>query len=129
MAEGLLKKMRGDFSVSSAGTSALVGEGPTHEAIQVMLEHGVDISNHIARQVDGEMVKDADLVLAMERYQRERLKVAYPEADGKIYTLKEYTGGTDGDVPDPYGMTREFYREVAREIAGALKMAKFDGLK
>ncbi len=124
MAEGLLKKMHGDFYVSSAGTAALVGEGGAHEAIQVMKEYDVDISGHVARQVDGELVRDADLVLAMEGYQRDRLKGAYPEADGKIYTLKEYAG-TDGDVPDPYGNTRQFYQTVAQEIAGALEMAKF----
>jgi protein-tyrosine-phosphatase len=128
MAEGLLKKMWGDLSVSSAGIGALVGEGPSSEALEVMQEYGVDISDHIARQVDGEMVREADLVLTMERYQREKLKRAYPEADGKIYTLKEYAGiGTD--IPDPYGTTKEFYQAVAREIAGALKVAKFEELE
>ncbi len=124
MAEGLLKKMYADFSVSSAGTAALVGEGAAYEALQVMREYDVDISSHIARQVDEELIRDADLVLAMEGYQRDRLKGAYPEADGKIHTLKEYAG-TDGDVSDPYGNTREFYQAVAQDIAKALEAAKF----
>ncbi len=128
MAEGLLKKMHAELSVSSAGVGALVGGGPPYEAIQVMEEYGVDISDHIARQVDREMVTDADLVLAMERHHREWLKRAYPEADRKTYTLKEYVG-TGMDIPDPYGATKEFYQAIAREIAEALKIAKFKGLK
>jgi protein-tyrosine-phosphatase len=119
MAEGLLRKMRPDLSVSSAGISALMGSGAAHEALLVMRDYGVDISDHAARQVDWEMVQEADLVLTMERYQRERLKKAYPEADGKIYTLKEYAG-LGGDIPDPYGAAREFYEAVAREIEEAL---------
>lgn len=124
MAEGLLKKIHDNLSISSAGTSALVGEGPTAEAIEVMMEHGVDISDHVARQVSGDLIRDADLVLTMERYQREELRETYPEADGKIFTLKEYSG-TDGDVPDPYGNTKTFYQVVAQEIEWALQAADF----
>lgn len=128
MAEGLLKKMHGDFSVSSAGVSALDNSGAPYEALQVMQEYGIDISNHIAQQIDGGMVDDADLVLTMERQQEEFLKRMHQEAEGKIFNLKDYAG-TCGDIQDPYGENIEFYREVAREIDGALKRAKFDGLK
>ncbi|MEE8401938.1 MAG: low molecular weight protein arginine phosphatase [Candidatus Hydrothermarchaeaceae archaeon] len=128
MAEGLLKKMHGDFSVSSAGVSALYNRGASPEALKVMQEYGVDISSHISRQIDGDMVDDADLVLTMERHQEEFLKRMDPEAEGKIFNLKDYAG-TYGDIEDPYGESIEFYQGVAREIDGALKMAKFDGLK
>jgi protein-tyrosine-phosphatase len=125
MAEGLLRKMRPELSVASAGINALEGSGPSSLALRVMEEYGVDISDHVARQVDWEMVRDADLVLTMERYQRERLKRAYPEADGKIYTLMEYAG-MEGDIPDPYGAAREFYEAVARVIEEALETG-FEG--
>lgn len=128
MAEGLLKKTRGDFSVSSAGVSALVGHEPSLEALEVMQEYDIDISGHVARQVDSGMIRDADLILTMGRRHKEWIKNRYPEADGKIFTLKEYAGiGTD--VQDPYGMSKEFYQEIAHEIATALKEADFEGLK
>jgi protein-tyrosine-phosphatase len=127
MAEGLLKKMHSDFSVSSAGISAMTGWGPSTEALEVMQEHGVDISDHAARPVDEKMVQDADLVLAMERHQKEKLKREFPEADGKIFTLKEYAGaGTD--IEDPYGRSKEFYQLIASEIKEALKEADFEAL-
>ena len=128
MAEGFLKKMRSDFTVSSAGVSAVVGWGPSSEAIEIMEEYGVDISDHVARQVEGKLMEEADLVLTMERFQKEKLRGDFPEADGKIFTLKEYAG-TGIDIQDPYGMPKEFYQLIAQEIETALKKADFGRLK
>jgi protein-tyrosine-phosphatase len=128
MAEGLLKKMRSDFSVSSAGVSSMDGWNAMPEAVDVMQGHGVDISNHRARQVTEEMVRDADLVLAMARHHREMLKNMFPESEEKIFTLKEYAGiGTD--IEDPYGSSKDFYEVIAEEIAEALKKTNFEELK
>jgi protein-tyrosine-phosphatase len=128
MAEGLLKKMRSDFSVSSAGVSSMDGWNATPEAIDVMMERGIDISGHSARQVTGEMVNDADLVLTMTERHKKLLTTDYPEAEAKIFTLKEFAG-TGIDIEDPYFTSKEFYEMIAREIAEALKEADFGDLE
>ena len=128
MAEGLLKAMQSDFSVSSAGVSSMEGWNAMPEAIDVMREHGVDISDHSARQVTEEMVRDADLVLGMTRRHREILKHTFPEAEGKIFTLKEFAG-TGVDIEDPYGRSRDYYELIAREIIEALKKADFERME
>ncbi len=80
MAEGLLRKMRSDFSVSSAGVSSMDGWNATPEAIEVMQDHGIDISEHSARQVREEMINDADLILTMTERHKKLLTDDYPQA-------------------------------------------------
>lgn len=128
MAEGLLKEMHSDFHVSSAGVSSMDGWNAMPEAIEVMRDYGVDISGHRARQVTEEIIQDADLVLAMARHHREFLKNTFPEADEKIFTMKEYAG-TGTDIEDPYGNSIEFYELIAEEILEALKKTDFEELK
>jgi protein-tyrosine-phosphatase len=125
MAEGLLKKMRSEFSVSSAGISSMDGWNATPEAIEVMGEKGIDISGHSARQVRREMIDDADLVLAMTERHKKLLKNDYPEADAKIFTLKEFAG-TGIDIEDPYFTSKGFYEMIMAEIEEALEEADFD---
>jgi len=122
MAEGFLKAMHSDFSVSSSGVSSMDGWSAMPEAIEVMKDHGIDISSHRARQITDEMVDEADLVLAMTSRHRELLKVTFPNAESKIFTLKEFAG-TGTNIDDPYGNSKEAYETVADEIIEALKEA------
>jgi protein-tyrosine-phosphatase len=128
MAEGLLKRMREDFSVSSAGVSSVDGWNATPEAIEVMEEKGIDISGHSARQVTGEMVDAADLILTMTERHKKLLKNDYPQVDGKIFTLKEFAG-TGIDIEDPYFTSKGFYEMILGEIEEALDESDFEGLK
>jgi protein-tyrosine-phosphatase len=125
MAEGLLKAMRDDFSVSSAGVSSVDGWNATPEAVEVMEGKGIDISGHSARQVTGEMVDAADLILTMTERHKKLLKNDYPQVDGKIFTLKEFAG-TGIDIEDPYFTSKGFYEMILGEIEEALEESDFD---
>lgn len=70
MAEGLMKKIvKGSVNIhiSSAGVAAYEGMPASQEAILVMQKLGVDISEHKARRVTDEMLKQADFILVMEQ--------------------------------------------------------------
>jgi protein-tyrosine phosphatase len=55
-----------DARVTSAGTRPW-SSGATEPAVEVMREHGLDISGHENRQLTRELVEEADLVLGMTR--------------------------------------------------------------
>src|SRR5204863_5456150 len=55
-----------DARVKSAGTMPW-SSGATGPAVEVMREHGLDISGHENRQMTRELVEEADLVLGMTR--------------------------------------------------------------
>jgi protein-tyrosine phosphatase len=112
MAEFLFRQRldRPDVHVSSAGLGALVGRPIDGHAMQILQEHGIDAATHRARQLEPNMLRQADLVLAMER---RHLKVAArlaPEASGKLFLLDKWHDASD--VPDPYHQPRPAFEHA-----------------
>lgn len=107
MAEGLLRHhltARGleDVAVSSAGFKS-TGMPATDEAVLVMAERGVDISEHQSRRVEVERLRAADLVLAMARLHVREALVQSPDLLSHTFTLKEIVRRGDdvgGREPD-----------------------------
>ena len=62
MAEGLLKSMKSDFTVLSAGTKP---EGLHPNAVKAMAEIGLDISNQTSKGLDDVNWKDADFAITL----------------------------------------------------------------
>jgi protein-tyrosine phosphatase len=107
MAEGLLAAALPAFRVRSAGLGALVGEPADKAAIQLMQDRGIDIGGHRALQVSRQLCVDSDIVLVMDRSQRQRLQGLYPEVRGRVFRLAE---SLDLDVPDPYRQPMAAFR-------------------
>ncbi len=106
MAEGLLRQRfaaRGKGLVESAGIAALAGRPADPLAVEVLAERGLDISPHRARQLTGEMILAADLVLVMEEGQKEAVEAMHGSARGRIHRLGKFGGF---DVPDPFRLPR-----------------------
>jgi protein-tyrosine-phosphatase len=111
----LQKAGKSNWQVSSAGTWAMVRRGAAHNSILVMAQRGLDISDHVARMVDREHVKDADLVLCMEIGHAEALRVEFPEYAKKVYLLSEMVG-KDYSIADPFGGPYIGYQHMAEEV-------------
>lgn len=97
IAEGILKHKLEHTSVGSrrpevvsAGLSAFDGSPASDEAVRAMRERGIDISSHRAKNVTREMVSSADLILVMTLTHKRMTLDRFPEARGKVFTLKEY---------------------------------------
>ncbi len=56
------------------------------------------------------MLRDVDLVLAMEREHVNRIARLAPEASGKVMLLDRWNQGAD--IPDPYRQSREAFDHV-----------------
>ena len=122
MAEALLQRaLRGQdgFTVESAGLGALVGHPASEYSQELMLEMGLDISEHRARQIHPDMVRDADLVLVMEAGHKRAIDDADPTARGKVYRLGEWQ---DKDVDDPYRQPREAYERALEDIQEGIRL-------
>lgn len=103
------------LQVESAGTGALIGNPADPDAIAVARSHGHDLSSHRGRQIESQMILDADLVLVMEEAHLKQIRVMFPWATGKIWRLGHQSGE---DVADPYkqGLARfeEAYQTICR---------------
>jgi len=111
----LHKKGLPDWTVSSAGTWAIVSRRASQFSEELMAEQGLDISNHQARMVDADRLKTADLVLCMEKGHVEALKVEFRQHAHKIHLLSQMAGYRYS-ISDPYGGPMTAYRDMVREV-------------
>jgi protein-tyrosine phosphatase len=124
MAEALLRaRVPQGCDVSSAGIAALVGEPASPLAIEVMRDHGYDITGHRARQALMALLVGADLILALDQTHTTGVLRQYPTLRGRVHKLLRYRG--NADVADPYGGPKaEFERAYERIEEGVADWAK-----
>lgn len=105
--------------VASAGISALAGHGMDETARALVEEHGLDGSRHVARQLDDDMIRDADLILAMESSHVDTIVRRSPHAMGRTMLLNQWSGRRD--IPDPFRQQRPAFEHVYQSIDTAVK--------
>lgn len=117
----LKKKLEGrNIQVSSAGLGALVGKPIDPSAAQVMAAAGYSLPDHQARQLTPEMLREADLIIAMELKHLQSIHSMAPEARGKTFLFGKWTDNRE--VPDPYRQQLPAFEHVFTildEAAGA----------
>lgn len=121
MAEALMRDAlatRGldQVTVSSAGTGAWEGAPASEGSYLVGLEHGLDLSGHRARLLTRDLVKSADLILAMSGSHLAR--AAELGGEDKVHLLGAYVGreGDRSEVSDPFGSDLPSYRATYDEL-------------
>jgi len=117
MAEVILKhKQMANVEVRSAGIYAMPNAEMSAHAQQVLFEANMT-HQHSATQLSIAEMEWADLILTMTTAHRDTIIANYPNADRKVFTLKEYTSeGSGGNVVDPYGGSKEIYKETFAEL-------------
>src|SRR6185503_356929 len=112
MAAGALRAALGPeavrVEVASAGTAAWDDQPATPESVAVAAVDGVDIREHRSRRLTPEILRGADLVIAMERAHARTVQSL--GADPKrAHVLSEWPepGDAELEVSDPYGGSRE----------------------
>ena len=100
-------------TVSSAGTSALVGYPADPLAIEVAGRFGFDLSLHRGRQAAEPLLRAADLVLVMTRAHADWVHDRAPPLRGRVQLLGRWR---ELEVPDPYGQPRGAFESVFEQI-------------
>jgi protein-tyrosine-phosphatase len=112
MAAAIARELLGPaVRVESAGVSADEGASATRDAVQVMNERGVDISNHRSRPFHALDFSEFDLLVALSPTIGQDVRRAGVEP-ARMAIL---------DIPDPYGRGLEVYRTTVVAIERALK--------
>ena len=102
--------------VMSAGIQAMTGGRATPEAVQVMHDRGLDLSQHESQPLVDRHARFADLILTMTRSHREALLQQWPAVASRTEVLSR-----DGsDLADPIGGPIESYRRCAEYIDAQL---------
>lgn len=127
IAEALLGTMLApdnpEVTVGSAGTGAWDGTPASEGAYLVSLEHGLDLSSHVARLLTRDLVEEASLIITMARHHRSRVEELGGGA--KMHLLGELAGktGTAAEVSDPFGADIEAYRDTFDQLESLLSIS------
>lgn len=105
------------IDVFSAGIAAGESDPASREAIIVMQECGLDMSQHLSQQVNEHMLEQSTLVLALTERHRRVLCEARPDLADRIKLLSR----DGGDISDPIGSSLEDYRKCAAQISDNLR--------
>jgi protein-tyrosine-phosphatase len=121
MAEAIARKIaieRGlqDVEAISAGTSAHDGAPASDGALLVCMERNMDLSPHRSQTLTRDLVRDADLILAMGPHHLERIEAL--GGAGHAFLLSEFAshGASSRPISDPIGAELAVYRITADEL-------------
>jgi arsenate reductase (thioredoxin) len=113
MAEGLLRDLAGDrFEVASAGVA------PTQvrpEAIAVMREIGIDISQHHSKSVDDFTTQQFDYVITVCDNANEQCPI-FPGNTKRIHWSFEDPGAAEGDDDSRLAVFRRVRDEIHQRL-------------
>jgi protein-tyrosine-phosphatase len=105
------KKVR----ILSAGVKARSGGSASQVVKHVAKINGFNLSNHRSDPMTRKLVKEADVILVMEQYQKDLILDQFPKADGKTFRMMEYLWNGEAneirDIPDPTGQNLVDYEE------------------
>ena len=106
------------IDVFSAGISAGESDPATREAVQIMRECDLDLSQHLSQQIAAPMLEESTIVFTMTDRHRRALLEARPDLSDRIHLLCR--SGTD--IADPIGGTLDDYRNCAQQISENLRL-------
>jgi len=98
-----------DIEVNSAGLAALTERPADSVGQALMLQKGIDISGHRARQLSSDIVFGSDLILTMSTDQQKQVELNYPGTCGRVHRLGKWGCY---DVPDPFQRPRLVFEQA-----------------
>jgi protein-tyrosine phosphatase len=104
------------WRVESAGTWASIDHPPLPMALQAAALCGLSLEGHKIRSVEASILSCADLILVMERGQKEAILSEFPGVGKKVFLLSEVAEGMDFDIPDPLASEEDLSEEIAKEV-------------
>src|SRR5215216_2617509 len=112
-----------DVEAMSAGTSAHDGAPASDGALLVGMERNMDIGGHRAQTLSRDLVRNADLILAMGPHHLERIEAL--GGAGRAFLLSDFAshGASSRPISDPIGAELEVYRATADELEEEIRRA------
>lgn len=103
------------WRVESAGTWAEENKPAIYMARNAMAARGLDLESHRSRMVTRDLLRQFNLILTMERGQKEALQIEFPAIAPRVYLLSEMVN-TVKDVLDPDRPSSEEFEQLVNEL-------------
>lgn len=118
MAEALLKQRYPRKNIDSAGVGALVGHSADAAALEIIAKQKIDITSHVAKQIDENLAKTADIIFTMSDGQTKWIEERWPFCRGKTFKLGHWT---NKDIADPYKHEMSAFETAYQDIVDSLE--------
>ena len=118
MAETLLKHRFPNKTIDSAGVGALVGHPADPAALEIMSKQQMNLDNHVAKQIDEDLAKKADLIFTMSDGQTKWIEERWPFCCGKTFKLGHWI---DKDIADPYKQDISAFETAYQDIVDSIE--------
>jgi protein-tyrosine phosphatase len=85
------------------------------------MERGMDLGGHHAQNLSRDLVRDADLILAMGPHHLERIEAL--GGSGRAFLLSDFAshGSSSRPISDPIGAELDVYRATADELEDEIR--------
>ena len=127
MAEALFRKAvkdKEDYSVKSAGVAASKGTPCSRETKEIIALLEAPLDGFSSAPVSKKLLEEATHVFTMTSGHLAALEDQFPEFSDKYYLTCEFVDiagkGLGADVPDPIGMGKKAYQDVAKVLDEAI---------
>ncbi len=100
------------IDIFSAGVAAGGNFPASREAIEVMKEQNLDLSQHLSQQLTERMLEESTFVLTMTNRHLQILNSERPDLTARFQLVNR----SGRDISDPIGSDMSAYRECAQEI-------------
>lgn len=119
LGERLLRDLRPDLKIGSAGLAAVIGSPADKDAMSAAAEIGVSLEGHVARQLTDAIGQEHDLILVMEAAHRNEISRRFPQLSGRTMLLSHWLGGRD--IADPFRRSVDVHRQTRDSIVESTK--------
>ena len=100
----------------SGGMHTRAGRPAEPQAVQVASEFAILLAHHRSTPVDAALIQASELIFAMDLMNAADLMACFPAARNQIFLLGALGGGSQVDIPDPYGAELPEVRACFRRI-------------
>ncbi len=123
MAEGLARRygqVRGQpVEARSASVMGLEGRPAAPNAVRVMTELDIDLTQHLAQPMTPDLLRWADWILVMELGHAQAVRDATPDVEDRVLLLGSFCGLLE--IPDPLGGWAPRFRHVRDQIRACVE--------
>ncbi|MDF1782246.1 MAG: low molecular weight phosphotyrosine protein phosphatase [Alcanivoracaceae bacterium] len=113
-AEFILQSALPDKRIESAGLVGLTRHDMAPKARAIAEQRGVSCPIHSAKKIEEKICREFDLIIVMEKRQKDELIRRFPFVGGKTYLIRHWLDGAD--VPDPWQRDDEVYQHAFKLI-------------
>ena len=123
MAEGLARRygeVRAQpLDVRSASVMGLEGRPAAPNAVKVMAELGIDLSDHQSQPMTPDLLRWADWILVMELGHSQAVRDMAPDVEDRVLLLGSFCGLLE--IPDPLGGWVSRFRHAREQIRAGVE--------